>query len=91
MSDLPEISLKVREMIDPQLSLNNETLNQVMINFERQIKKGLKKSTHNTSEIKCFITYVQDMPNGTERGKVRSSLFLSRSIHLQNFVLVSST
>lgn len=71
MNNLPEVSHLVQEMIDPQLCLSNETLNQVMISFERQIKKGLKKSTHNTSEIKCFVTYVQDLPNGTERGKVK--------------------
>lgn len=70
MSSLPEVSPQVHEEIDHQLVLSNETLKEVMIKFEQQIKKGLKKSTHNTSEIKCFVTYVTDLPNGTERGKV---------------------
>lgn len=71
MSKLPEVSSKIREIIDPQLVLNNEILKEVMVKFEKQIKKGLKKATHSTSEIKCFVTYVQDLPNGTEIGKVK--------------------
>lgn len=66
---LPEVSVKVRELIDPQLVLDNKTLMDVMIKFERQVKKGLRVSSHSSSEVKCFVTYVQDLPNGTERGK----------------------
>ena len=69
MSNLPEVSEKVRQLIDPQLVLDNEKLTQMMIKFEKEVKKGLKKSTHSSSEIKCFVTYVQDLPNGTEQGK----------------------
>lgn len=35
--------------------------------FLIEIERGLKKSTHSTADIKCFVTYVQDLPNG--RGK----------------------
>lgn len=37
--------------------------------FLKEINKGLKKETHDAAKIKCFVTYVQDLPNGTERGK----------------------
>lgn len=70
MSKLPEVSVKVRNTIDPELVMSNKTLQEVMIKFEREIKKGLKKSTHRSAETKCFVTFVQDLPNGTERGKV---------------------
>lgn len=32
--------------------------------FLHEIELGLKKKTHPTADIKCFITYVQDLPNG---------------------------
>lgn len=70
MSKLPEVSVKVRNTIDPELVMSNKMLQEVMITFEREIKKGLKKSTHRSAETKCFVTFVQDLPNGTERGKV---------------------
>lgn len=66
----PEVSTEIRSLIDPQFALSNETLNQVMVKFEKEVKKGLKKSTHESAEIKCFVTYVQELPNGTEKGKV---------------------
>lgn len=69
MSQLPKVSPKVRAIIDPELLYDNKTLNEVMIKFEQEIKKGLRKSTHVLAETKCFVTYVKDLPNGTERGK----------------------
>lgn len=35
-----------------------------MKNFLIEIEKGLKKETHPTADIKCFVTYVQELPNG---------------------------
>lgn len=70
MTRLPRVSEKVRSLIDPQLVLNNETLNKVMLKFDKELRKGLKKLTHEKSEVKCFVTYVQNLPDGTERGKV---------------------
>lgn len=52
-----------------ELNLSNDTLKQVMEIFLKEINKGLKKETHDAAKIKCFVTYVQDLPNGTERGK----------------------
>ena len=37
--------------------------------FRNQIQSGLKKATHEKAEVKCFVTYVQDLPNGREKGK----------------------
>lgn len=69
MSQLPEVSSKVRKAIDSQLLIGNDKLLEVMMRFEREIKKGLKKATQESSEVKCFVTYVQELPNGSERGK----------------------
>lgn len=65
-SNIPQ---KVRDLIDNDFVLDRAKLSDVMIRFEHEIKKGLKKSTHPSSEIKCFVTYVQNLPTGRERGK----------------------
>lgn len=46
------------------LVLNNETLLKVKDQLLVDIKKGLGKDTHAESVVKCFPTYVQDLPNG---------------------------
>ena len=33
------------------------------------IEKGLGKSSHPTSTVKCFPTYVKELPSGCESGK----------------------
>ena len=68
MSNIVQVSPKIREILDPELILSNAKLNDVMIRFEKEIRRGLKKETHKCSEVKCFVTYVQDLPNGN--GKV---------------------
>lgn len=35
-----------------------------MRRFLIEIDRGLKKATHDEANIKCFVTYVQDLPNG---------------------------
>ncbi|XP_056643429.1 hexokinase type 2 isoform X1 [Diorhabda sublineata] len=59
-----EIRDKCRELI-----LTSDKLKQIMKLFLENIHRGLSKDTHPTSIIKCFPTYVQDLPNGTENGK----------------------
>lgn len=66
---LPSVSEKLHEVIDEELLLTNETLKEVMMKCEQEIQKGLKRATHKTAEIKCFVTYVQDLPNGEEQGR----------------------
>ncbi|KAG5671718.1 hypothetical protein PVAND_001898 [Polypedilum vanderplanki] len=63
------IPQKVHDAIDRDLVLDNKKLNDVMVKFEREIKKGLSKAHHDESEVKCFVTYVQNLPMGTEKGK----------------------
>lgn len=29
-----------------------------------EIERGLNKKTHPDADVKCFVTYVQDLPNG---------------------------
>lgn len=61
MSQLPDVSLNVRELIDSELIIDDATLMEVMIKFEREINKGLKKATQASAEIKCFVTYVEGL------------------------------
>lgn len=40
-----------------------------------EINKGLSRETHDEAIVKCFTTYVQDLPNGTGKSsKVRSDI-----------------
>lgn len=36
-----------------------------MKRFIEDVEKGLTKKGHDNSAVKCFVTYVQDLPNGT--------------------------
>ncbi|KAE8741718.1 hypothetical protein FOCC_FOCC012768 [Frankliniella occidentalis] len=51
------------------LILTDEVIAELMRRIARDVEKGLGKDTHKEAVIKCFITYVQDLPNGTERGE----------------------
>lgn len=66
---MTNISQEIHDLIDRDLVLDKGTLKNVMIKFEREIKKGLKKATHDESEVKCFVTYVTELPQGNEIGK----------------------
>ncbi|XP_012528618.1 hexokinase type 2 isoform X3 [Monomorium pharaonis] len=50
------------------LVLSDDQLRQVMQALDDEINKGLAKETHDDAIVKCFTTYVQDLPNGTEKG-----------------------
>uniref|UniRef100_U5EI93 Phosphotransferase n=1 Tax=Corethrella appendiculata TaxID=1370023 RepID=U5EI93_9DIPT len=52
-----------------ELILTDRHMEEIMKRFLREIDYGLNKDTHSTADIKCFITYVQDLPNGKEKGK----------------------
>lgn len=52
-----------------ELLLDNKALKEIMDRFLVEINRGLKKETHPKADVKCFVTYVQDLPNGKERGK----------------------
>ncbi|XP_003242238.1 hexokinase type 2 isoform X1 [Acyrthosiphon pisum] len=51
------------------LLLSNEQLTTLMKDMDGAIRNGLGKDTNPSSIVKCYVTYVQDLPNGTERGK----------------------
>lgn len=36
-----------------------------MKDMDNAIRDGLRKETNPTSIVKCYVTYVQDLPNGT--------------------------
>lgn len=38
-----------------------------MNDMDGAIKNGLGKETNPSSIVKCYVTYVQDLPNGTGR------------------------
>uniref|UniRef100_A0A1B6EKF8 Phosphotransferase n=1 Tax=Cuerna arida TaxID=1464854 RepID=A0A1B6EKF8_9HEMI len=62
------VSPQIREQCK-ELILSDETLYQVRDKMLEAIKLGLAKSTNKDASVKCFTTYVQDLPNGKERGK----------------------
>ncbi|XP_066251312.1 hexokinase type 2-like isoform X3 [Euwallacea similis] len=59
-----EIREKCRELV-----YDNETLKKIQEIFLDNIQRGLAKGTHKKATVKCFPTYVQDLPDGTETGK----------------------
>ncbi|XP_065365983.1 hexokinase type 2 [Calliphora vicina] len=52
-----------------QLLLTDEQIEELTYRILHEVKKGLAKDTHQKANVKCFVTYVQDLPNGNERGK----------------------
>ncbi|XP_030761950.1 hexokinase type 2-like [Sitophilus oryzae] len=70
----------VRTWYDPRITpevfegmketwMDDAKIQKVMQLFQDNIERGLKKATHKEAIVKCFPTYVQDLPNGTEVGK----------------------
>ncbi|XP_075222141.1 hexokinase A isoform X3 [Lycorma delicatula] len=51
------------------LILTDDQVQEYMSRFLNCIKDGLRLSTHKYATVKCFPTYVQDLPNGKEKGK----------------------
>ncbi|XP_073955563.1 hexokinase A isoform X3 [Choristoneura fumiferana] len=62
------VDFKIREECEI-LQLSEKQLREIMVRLHRDIEKGLGKDTHPSSIVKCWITYIQDLPNGKERGK----------------------
>lgn len=44
--------------------LSDEQLKEIMDRLLKSINEGLSKESHDTAAVKCFVTYVQDLPNG---------------------------
>ncbi|XP_050348262.1 hexokinase type 2 isoform X2 [Nymphalis io] len=49
--------------------LSDKALREIMHRLHNDLVKGLGKDTHANAIVKCWITYIQDLPNGKERGK----------------------
>ncbi|XP_063221189.1 hexokinase type 2-like [Bacillus rossius redtenbacheri] len=49
--------------------LTDDQLRRHSQEFLKQINLGLAKKTNAEADVKCFPTYVQDLPDGSERGK----------------------
>lgn len=60
------IILQIREGCK-QFMIENVTLKEIMNKLLEQINLGLNHKTRAKSSVKCFNTYVQDLPTG--RGK----------------------
>lgn len=41
------------------------------MNIDKSIRNGLGRETHSSSVVKCYSTYVHDLPNGS--GKIAST------------------
>ncbi|XP_076240204.1 hexokinase A isoform X1 [Calliopsis andreniformis] len=64
---VPSVSNEIRD-ICKDLVLSDDQLRMVMQKLDHDIHKGLSKETHDEAIVKCFTTYVQDLPDGTEKG-----------------------
>jgi len=65
------------------LIINNDHISQMEQRMRAAIDKGLNKDTHQFAAVKCFPTYVRDLPTGTEYGK-----FLALDLGGTNFRVV---
>ncbi|GAB0097200.1 Hexokinase type 2 [Sergentomyia squamirostris] len=52
-----------------ELELTDEKTKRFMTTLLEELNHGLKKETHAKADIRCYVTYVQDLPNGKETGK----------------------
>lgn len=57
------ICLQLRDFLAP-LKLSNQQLCKVMKLFEEALNKGLGADTHAEASVKCYQTYIQDLPTG---------------------------
>jgi len=51
------------------LVINNDHISLMERRLREAIVKGLSKDGHNTASVKCFPTYVRELPSGHEVGK----------------------
>jgi len=58
------IWLQVKERLQ-DLVLSTEQALEIKSKLNHEIEQGLGKDTHVSASVKCFITYVQDLPNST--------------------------
>lgn len=44
--------------------LSEEQLKDIMDRLLKNINEGLSKENHDSAAVKCYVTYVQDLPSG---------------------------
>lgn len=52
-----------------ELILTDEHMKELIKRVIHEIERGLSAKENKAADVKSFITYVQDLPNGNERGK----------------------
>ncbi|XP_023172068.1 hexokinase type 2-like [Drosophila hydei] len=51
-----------------QFAIDQNRMEEIIHRMTREMTMGLAKDTHPRATMKCFVTYVQDLPTGRERG-----------------------
>ena len=64
-------------------TLSKDHISTMEERMRQSFDKGLNKDTHKDASVKCFPTYVRDLPSGTEVGK-----FLALDLGGTNFRVV---
>lgn len=49
--------------------ITDQQMAEIVVRLTKEISMGLARDTHPRAVVKCFISYVQDLPNGKETGK----------------------
>ncbi|XP_045134088.1 hexokinase type 2-like isoform X2 [Portunus trituberculatus] len=62
------IRKKVKDICQ-ELVLNHEAMKEVCSCLQEEINRGLGKDSNPEATIKCFPTYVRELPNGKENGR----------------------
>ena len=70
-------------MVCRELILDNYVLTILEKKLRDSMEMGLQEKTHNDSSVKCFPTYVEELPTGKEHGK-----FLALDLGGTNFRVV---
>ncbi|CAF1075251.1 unnamed protein product [Adineta ricciae] len=65
----PELNDQIEKVMD-SLKITDDQLVHIMHILEEEMTAGLSPATHKQATVKMFPTYVRNIPNGTEVGKV---------------------
>lgn len=79
----PIFCVQIREACQDMV-LSEEQLKDIMDRLLKNINEGLSKENHDSAAVKCYVTYVQDLPSG--KGK-----FFRLDFAINNCLLSPST
>ncbi|XP_064551485.1 hexokinase type 2 [Drosophila montana] len=48
--------------------ISKQNMQEIVTRLTKEINMGLTRDTHPRATVKCFVTYVQELPTGKERG-----------------------